>query len=69
MQMVMALDHASQDKRVQGIVACMSDAQQYAALAQVQELRNAILDFRYAAGCHASLRNFRNDVSSSICDC
>lgn len=47
MQVVDALHCAGSDKRVQGIVACIGDAQQYVALAQVQELRNAILDFRY----------------------
>ena len=50
MQAVDALHRAGSDKRVQGIVACIGDAQQYVALAQVQELRNAILDFRYL-GC------------------
>ena len=47
MQVVDALNRAGADKRVQGIVACFGDAQQYVALAQVQELRNAVLDFRY----------------------
>lgn len=48
MQVVDALYRAGADKRVQGIVACFGDAQQYIALAQVQELRNAVLDFRYS---------------------
>lgn len=47
MQVVDALHRAGSDKRVQGIVACIGGAQQYVALAQVQELRDAILDFRY----------------------
>ena len=47
MQVVDALHRAGADQRVQGIVARFGDALQYIALAQVQELRNAVLDFRY----------------------
>ena len=54
MQAVQALHRAGADKRVQGIVACFGDAQQYIALAQVQELRNAVLDFRYDEVCSQS---------------
>lgn len=61
MQVVDAMHRAGADKRVQGIVACFGDAQQYIALAQVQELRNAVLAFRCDEvpvncldACHAS---------------
>ncbi len=46
MQMVDALYHAGSDKRIQGVVGCIGDTQTYAGLAQVQEIRNAILAFR-----------------------
>lgn len=47
MQVVDALHHAGSDKRIQGVVGCVGDAQKYDGLAQVQELRTAILGFRY----------------------
>ncbi len=48
MQMVDALQHAGSDKRIQGVVGCIGDAQKHGGLAQVQELRNAVLGFRSA---------------------
>lgn len=48
MQMVDALQHAGSDKRIQGVVGCIGDAQKHGGLAQVQELRNAVLAFRSA---------------------
>lgn len=48
MQMVDALQHAGSDKRIQGMVGCIGDAQKHGGLAQVQELRNAVLGFRSA---------------------
>ena len=48
MQMVDALQHAGSDKRIQGVVGCIGDAQRHGGLAQVQELRNAVLGFRSA---------------------
>ena len=49
MQVVNALHHAGSDKRIQGIVGCIGDAQKYDGLAQVQELRTAVLGFRYVS--------------------
>ncbi len=48
MQMVDALQHAGSDKRIQGVVGCIGDTQKHGGLAQVQELRNAVLGFRSA---------------------
>lgn len=45
-KMVDALKHAGSDKRIQGMVGCIGDAQKHGGLAQVQELRNAVLGFR-----------------------
>ncbi|KAL0050980.1 hypothetical protein WJX82_011683 [Trebouxia sp. C0006] len=45
-KMVDALQHAGSDKRIQGVVGCIGDAQKHGGLAQVQELRNAVLGFR-----------------------
>ena len=45
--MVDALHRAGTDKRVHGVVGCVGDAQKHAGLAQVQEMRNAILKFRF----------------------
>ncbi|KAL0021728.1 hypothetical protein WJX79_008882 [Trebouxia sp. C0005] len=45
-KMVDALQHAGSDKRIQGVVGCIGDTQKYGGLAQVQELRNAVLGFR-----------------------
>lgn len=47
MQMVDALRHAGSDKRIQGVIGCIGDGQKHAGLAQVQELRNAVLTFRF----------------------
>ncbi|KAL0032135.1 hypothetical protein WJX77_007069 [Trebouxia sp. C0004] len=45
-KMIDALQHAGSDKRIQGMVGCIGDAQKHGGLAQVQELRNAVLGFR-----------------------
>ena len=55
MQVVDALHHAGTDKRVQGLVACigrhkMSANASSEGLAELQELRNAVHDFRLHAG-------------------
>jgi len=42
MQMVDALQHAGSDKRIQGVVGCIGDAQKHGGL------RNAVLGFRSA---------------------
>ena len=55
MQMVNALKCAGTDTRVQGLVGCFGDAQQYVAMAQVQELRSSILGFRYMVGHNATI--------------
>ncbi|KAI8464184.1 MAG: peptidase family S49-domain-containing protein [Monoraphidium minutum] len=41
-----ALDEAKRDARVQGLLALLGDREQFAGLAQVQELRDALIDFR-----------------------
>ncbi len=46
LQVVDALEHAGKDERVQGFVTCIGDGGSPAGLAQVQELRDAILKFR-----------------------
>lgn len=37
---------ASTDERVKGVIATFGANQQYQGLAQIQELRNAVTDFR-----------------------
>jgi hypothetical protein len=50
MQVVDALHHAGTDKRVQGLVACIGRHLSSEGLAELQELRNAVHDFRLHAG-------------------
>ncbi len=50
MQVVDALHHAGTDKRVQGLVACVGRHLHSGGLAELQELRNAVHDFRLHAG-------------------
>ena len=45
--MVGALHQGGSDKRIQGVIGRIGDAQTHHGLAQVQELRNAILEFRF----------------------
>ena len=54
MQVVDALHHAGTDKRVQGLVACIGRHSRSEGLAELQELRNAVHDFRLHAGYCAS---------------
>lgn len=44
-----ALRLASTDERVKGVIATFGANQRYQGLAQIQELRNAVTDFRWAA--------------------
>ncbi len=50
MQVVDALHHAGTDKHVQGLVACIGRHLSSEGLAELQELRNAVHDFRLHAG-------------------
>ena len=54
MQVVDELHHAGTDKRVQGLVACIGRHLQSEGLAELQELRNAVHDFRLHAGYYSS---------------
>ena len=47
-QAVEALRLASTDERVKGVIATFGANQRYQGLAQIQELRNAVTDFRCA---------------------
>lgn len=46
-QAVEALRLASSDERVKGVMATFGANQRYQGLAQIQELRNAVTDFRW----------------------
>ncbi len=48
-QVVDALHHAGTDKRVQGLIACIGRNLHPQGLAELQELRNAVHDFRLHA--------------------
>ncbi len=45
--MVEALKIAGSDSRVKGLTATIGANEQFMGLAQIQELRNAVADFRY----------------------
>ena len=46
LQIVEALHHAGTNPRVKGLITCIGDGQSFSGPAQVQELRNAVFDFR-----------------------
>ena len=45
-QVVEALKIAGNDSRVKGLTTIIGANQQFSGLAQIQELRNAVIDFR-----------------------
>jgi hypothetical protein len=45
-QAIQALKWAGEDPRVKGVVTMFGANQQFMGLAQIQELRNAVTDFR-----------------------
>ena len=46
LQIVEAFHHAGTNPRVKGLITCIGDKQSFSGPAQVQELRNAVFDFR-----------------------
>eukprot|EP00879_Flechtneria_rotunda_P028786 GHRR01031008.1.p1 GENE.GHRR01031008.1~~GHRR01031008.1.p1 ORF type:complete len:142 (+),score=42.41 GHRR01031008.1:530-955(+) len=47
--LLQVLHTAKTDERVRGLLAVLGDRQNFGGLAQLQELRNALLDFRVSA--------------------
>ena len=70
MQVVDALHHAGTDKRVQGLVACIGRHLHSEGLAELQELRYAVHDFRLHAGyCSYWLLHLRTCHLHTCADC
>ncbi|KIY94877.1 signal peptide peptidase SppA, 67K type [Monoraphidium neglectum] len=57
-----ALDEGKHDARVQGLLALLGGREQFAGLAQVQELRNALIDFRLHSRGRAPAVAYSNSI-------
>jgi hypothetical protein len=49
------LHTAKQDERVRGVLAVLGGRENFGGMAQLQELRNALLDFRVGGYCRLPL--------------
>jgi hypothetical protein len=56
MLLLQMLHTAKQDERVRGVLAVLGGRENFGGMAQLQELRNALLDFRVRPLCHQQLQ-------------